>query len=620
LQYHSLKEVLMRPRVPVFVILGIVLVAPMSHAEIPQIISYQGKVTDSGGTPVADGDYSMTFTIYDAATSGTSLWSSGSMTVSVSDGVFSVLLGDAGQPAMNLDFDVDCWLEVNIAGDLQSPRQPLGAVGYAYMASGVVPGTEVNGAIATGAAFKGTNTSGTGFAGIMGETNSSVGYGVWGKHTRTTGQVRGVYGESAANQGRGVMGVATHTTGNNVGVAGITYSTAGTGVSGESWGGGNSVGVFGQSTGTWGIGLKGMATSSTGYAYGVYGENQSTDGAGVLGLANRYTGTGCGVEGVTFAPNGRGVYGHASQTGGTGYGVYGESSSSAGAGVYGEVTSGAAKGVHGKSTSNIGTGVYGEATGTGACCGVRGLATNAGADTSYGVYGEASGNGFGVFGKHTLGGWAGGFDGRVLVDGQLIVGVTTYVPIYPLEVHGSRAVVHEDSTGDWIAMRTDATRLHLSFHGDDLSIQSTTGMEHILLNPSRVAYVGIRTTSPGYELQVGDAGDGTTARANSWDLFSSREYKTDIEALNPQDYADVLRELHDAEVVRYRLINDENEVQRIGLIAEDAPTAIATSDRKGLSLGGYSAFLFAAVKAQQDQIEALEQQVVTLRRELSEVR
>ena len=44
-----------------------------------------------------------------------------------------------------LDFNVDCWLEVRISGDIQSPRVQLGSVGYAYMASGVVPGTEVSG-------------------------------------------------------------------------------------------------------------------------------------------------------------------------------------------------------------------------------------------------------------------------------------------------------------------------------------------------------------------------------------------------------------------------------------------------------------------------------------------
>ncbi len=601
------------------VALAVVCASGAALAEIPEVMGYQGQITDNSGVPVADGTYDMQFRIYDnSGGSGSSLWDSGTGSVTVSGGVFSVMLGESPQPSLSLSFDQDYWMLVTFDGEDQTPLKQLGSAGYAYMASGLVPGTEVSGGVSTGAAIKGTNTSGTGYAGVMGETGSSIGYGVWGKHTAATGQVRGVYGESAANQGQGVMGVATHTSGGNVGVIGMTMSSSGKAVHGWSWGGGSSVGVQGETNGTWGVGVKGLATASSGYAYGVYGESQSTDGAGVQGWANAFSGTNYGVEGITSSPSGRGVYGHANQTSGTNYGVYGSSGSPAGTGVYGEATAGAASGVHGKSTSNTGTGVYGEVSGTGVCYGVRGVSTFGGVAENYGVYGEASGNGFGVFGTHTLGGWAGGFDGRVLVDGKLIVGATTFVPQYPLEVHGSRAVVHEDSTGDWIAMRTDATRLHLSFHGDDLSIQSTVGMEHILLNPNRAAYVGIRTTTPGYELQVGDAGDGTTARANAWNTFSSREYKTDIEALGTQDYADVLQELRETDVVRYKLVKDESGVEHIGLIAEDAPAEIATPDRKGLSLSDYSAFLFAAVKAQQDQIAALEQKVDALRRELSE--
>ena len=59
----------------------------------------------------------------------------------------------------------------------QSPRQRLASVGYAYMASGLVPGTDVSGSVTTGteAAIKGTNTATAGDA-----------YGVYGETTTTT--------------------------------------------------------------------------------------------------------------------------------------------------------------------------------------------------------------------------------------------------------------------------------------------------------------------------------------------------------------------------------------------------------------------------------------------------
>ncbi|HXF48884.1 MAG TPA: hypothetical protein VNL73_05605, partial [Verrucomicrobiae bacterium] len=41
---------------------------------VPQLINFQGILKDGGGNPVADGSYSVTFTIYDAATGGTTLW------------------------------------------------------------------------------------------------------------------------------------------------------------------------------------------------------------------------------------------------------------------------------------------------------------------------------------------------------------------------------------------------------------------------------------------------------------------------------------------------------------------------------------------------------------------
>jgi len=177
--------------------------ASPSLADIPQVISYQGKVTDSGGTPVPDGSYGMRFNIYDVATGGTSLWYSGVVSVQVAGGVFSVLLGESPQPAIDLPFDEDYWLNVWIDGDTQTPRQRLCSNGYAYMASGLVPGTAISGSVTTGtsAALIATNTSSTGST-----------YGLWGQNFST--------------EGAGVRGDAFATTGPNYGVRGACQSTA----------------------------------------------------------------------------------------------------------------------------------------------------------------------------------------------------------------------------------------------------------------------------------------------------------------------------------------------------------------------------------------------------------
>jgi hypothetical protein len=204
---------------------------PPSLSDIPKIISYQGKVTDAGGTPVADGDYSMTFTIYDAPTGGTSLWSSGAMTVAADVGIFSVLLGESPQPSLGLAFDEDYWLKVMVGSDLQCPCSRLGSVGHAYMASGLVPGTAVTGAVDTGtnAVITGMNTATTAAAyGIVGVTVSTyMAAGVYGGSTASAGIVYGGYFQSQSTSGVGILGHAAASTGENYGVYGTSSSPTG---------------------------------------------------------------------------------------------------------------------------------------------------------------------------------------------------------------------------------------------------------------------------------------------------------------------------------------------------------------------------------------------------------
>ena len=45
-------------------------IVPMVSADIPMMINYQGRVTDSAGDPVTDGNYNMWFRIYDAPKGG----------------------------------------------------------------------------------------------------------------------------------------------------------------------------------------------------------------------------------------------------------------------------------------------------------------------------------------------------------------------------------------------------------------------------------------------------------------------------------------------------------------------------------------------------------------------
>jgi hypothetical protein len=97
---------------------------------------------------------------------------------------------------------------VTYRGEDQLPRKRLCSVGYAYMASGLVPGTGVTW----------TSTWPT-----MNVTNYGSGDGLYGESTLGTG-VRGV---SSATNGKAVYGIGSAVTGTNYGLYGETSSTDG---------------------------------------------------------------------------------------------------------------------------------------------------------------------------------------------------------------------------------------------------------------------------------------------------------------------------------------------------------------------------------------------------------
>jgi hypothetical protein len=56
-----------------------------AEAQVPPAFTYQGVLQDNHGNPVPDGDYTVRFKLYPAATGGTALWTE-SQTVACEDG------------------------------------------------------------------------------------------------------------------------------------------------------------------------------------------------------------------------------------------------------------------------------------------------------------------------------------------------------------------------------------------------------------------------------------------------------------------------------------------------------------------------------------------------------
>ncbi len=100
------------------------------NAAVPPLLSYQGRLQDSGGNPL-DGTYGMTFTIYDAPTGGSILWSESQIDVAVSGGLFATQLGKVNPLPASVFETEDVYLGITVGADPEmSPRQRIVTSAY----------------------------------------------------------------------------------------------------------------------------------------------------------------------------------------------------------------------------------------------------------------------------------------------------------------------------------------------------------------------------------------------------------------------------------------------------------------------------------------------------------
>ncbi len=97
-------------------------------------VNYQGRLTDSSGNPVADGNYVITFRLYDDSNAliGAAKWTESLTNVKVENGYFNVRLGSTN-PLLSktIDFNTQYWLGVQVGSDNEmTPRQPLNGVPF----------------------------------------------------------------------------------------------------------------------------------------------------------------------------------------------------------------------------------------------------------------------------------------------------------------------------------------------------------------------------------------------------------------------------------------------------------------------------------------------------------
>jgi len=99
---------------------------------IPQMLSYQGKLTDTLGQPVPNGNYPMMFLLYTVPSGGSAFWTE-NQSVTVKNGLFSVLLG-SGTPIDSVPSSGTIYLAMSVAGGPElTPRIRIGSAAFAYL-------------------------------------------------------------------------------------------------------------------------------------------------------------------------------------------------------------------------------------------------------------------------------------------------------------------------------------------------------------------------------------------------------------------------------------------------------------------------------------------------------
>ena len=103
-------------------------------ADIPKQINFQGILKDSLGAPYPDGNYSITFRIYDAASGGNILWQEGQL-IAISGGLFTHILGSAISIPDSVFKNSLRWLGIQVAGNPEiTPRTQLNSAPYSFQA------------------------------------------------------------------------------------------------------------------------------------------------------------------------------------------------------------------------------------------------------------------------------------------------------------------------------------------------------------------------------------------------------------------------------------------------------------------------------------------------------
>ena len=409
------------------ILLILIVLGGFSLGQIPQLINYQGYLTDGDGGPLS-GEYTIEFMIYDNIEDGTLLWSENQEMIFY-EGRFNIILGATTPFPTTLFEDDNRFLAIKVGNDPEmTPRKQITSVAYALKSQNT---DSLNSFSSDDFVKQGEENSVT--IAMIDETILSSIDGV----TSNGGDVDLVAGDNisilsnnedkritiSASGGDSGDDLGNHTArqnlqmnnkwisndGNDEGIyvsedgeIGINTQTFGD----QYWGaqlqsttsdyeaalagfalntGHNGVGGYFKSQGPSGYGI--LSETSGNNGIGVYGKSSGASGEAVKGWAEGESGR--GFTGVSSGEKGIGVYGWAS---------YSENSDENNYGGYFESYGYRGRGVYGRATGYYGYGVLAQSTGSYG----RGLSASASGESGYGVYAIGTGDyGRGIYGLAT---------------------------------------------------------------------------------------------------------------------------------------------------------------------------------------------------------------------------
>ncbi len=189
------------------------------------------------------------------------------------------------------------------------------------------------------------------------------------------------------------------------------------------------------------------------------------------------------------------------------------------------------------------------------------------------------------------------------------------IALRPVAGSNARLFFYDDdaSTSIWNVGSSSASNNFSFYNGTSSVVQfeQAAASNSIYVNATGV---GIGTNVPGYMLQVGASGDGTEARANAWNTFSDRRWKTNFEVI-----PNALSKLDQINGYYYNWKNKPDTSLQVGVIAQEIEATlpqIVSTDADGYKSVDYSklsALLIQAVKEQQILISNQEAQIKNLK-------